>query len=290
MNKTEWLLARKKHIGASEVGDILDGKAFEVWADKVSPNVSDKDERWFRMGHKAEGMIADEVGYLTGYEVQNPGSTEILYHPELPFIGATRDRIIKIPEIGWIPLECKYIGTFMVNPDDWRIDPPTKNIVQLYIQSDCMETDKGMLAGMFNGYRLEYAIHDKDDELLSMAYELLEEFWWHVKTKTPPEPDRWSDLSVTKNMWNKDNGETITFDNDDMELVERLELEKEERNAAEKKAAVLEARLRERMREATFARLPDGRLLTLKTQKKKGYTVTFEPTEYRVLRIPKKGK
>jgi hypothetical protein len=68
---------------------------------------------------------------------------------------------------------------------------------------------------------------------------------------------------------------------EDAELLANL---KNSQKVCEAEITKLENKFRAAIGDATFGVLPNGVTFSLKTTKKKGYTVVIEPTEYRVLR------
>ena len=97
----------QEHLGVSEYATPLD-----VYMSKVHGTQPDE-TRAMRRGRVLEPFIASEYALETGRHVTDPGATEILYHPDLPMLGATLDRVTTFDEdrdgmTG--PLEIKSVG------------------------------------------------------------------------------------------------------------------------------------------------------------------------------------
>jgi putative phage-type endonuclease len=296
--REQWLEARRCCIGASDVAAILGESpyktALDVYADKLcAVNESDADHLAF--GRDVEGAIAKMYAKKTGRDVWDLGATSISYHHKYPFIGATLDRVTKgcpanpSPEGCEFngPLELKHVGTFD-RPEQWREDPPLHYQLQLQIQMACHGDEWGSLAALFPGYNLVWKDMRRDDELLEAIYPRLFEFWDRVQRRDPPPPQTGAALDAIKRIWPAESGETVTLDEDTNGLVIALEQCKIDLKSGEAIKSEIESKIRFAMKDATFGLLNDGRIVTLKTTKRAGYTATIEPTEFRTLRITKR--
>lgn len=288
LTREEWLEERKNHLGASDCAKILTGQAMEVYAAKVLDCVDD-DNDWMSFGRDVEGAIAKAYAHKTGRTEEDLGATTFVYHPDIPWLAATLDRVTIIPPYGFSPLELKHVGTWD-NADEWRDDPPTKYQVQLQIQMACYGAQCGSLAGMFPGYKLVWTDLLRDNDFFDAAYPILQEFWGHVQRKEPPDPNSYKDLDAVKRIWKRDDGSTVTLGNDTLALADEWEQAKKRRKEAEKEVKTIEAKLRASVKDATYGALNDGSFLTLKTTKVKAYTKVMEASEYRALRRTKKRK
>jgi predicted phage-related endonuclease len=293
LSREEWLEERRNHVGASDVWKILLGRQLEVYEAKVT-GYSQSDNKWMRMGRKVEGAIADEYEYEAGRAVEDRGATTIVYHPDIPFLGATLDRetmdvLDPYPDGPWVPLECKNIGNF-TNPKKYQEDPDVRHQIQLQIQMACMNSTWGSLAALFPGYNLVWRDIERNDDFLETVYPELENFWRHVVDKIPPPVESHRDLKVIKRLYPADSGETVVLDSEVADLVYGWEVTKHQKKEKEESLKRLEATIRSAMGDATWGALPDGTFLSLKTTKRKKYTREIEAGEYRTLRRTKVKK
>ncbi len=302
-DRTAWLAQRKRHLGASEVAAVLGVDPWRgplaIYERKVGDTPSQADEDHLAFGREVEGAIAGLYRRRTGRPIEDLGATTIQVHPDVPWLGATLDRVTEgtddapAPAAGRGALELKHVGGFGVRSDDWREEPPLHYQIQVQAQIACAGFEWGSLAGMFPGYQLAYRDVTRDDEFLEAALPILERFWDRVERRDPPpvEEGEPGALEVVKRLWHAETGETIALPEDLVGVADEWERAKAEAREAEKRAKGLEAQLRGAIQDNTFGALLDGTLLSLKITKRKGYTRVVEPTEYRTLRrVRPKGK
>ena len=287
LSRKEWLDARRKSIQASDVAAILgedDRRGpVSVWNAKVHGN-DEYDNDWLKFGRDVEGAIANLYAARTKRMVTNYGATTIMYHPDIPFLGATLDRMsTSVREDNDGPVELKHVGDFS-RPDEWAADPPLIHRIQNQIQIACTNSDWGCIAGMFPGYQLAYHDQERNDNFLESIYPTLEAFWQCVIDKTPPKATG-ADLDIVKKLYRKAEGTTVALDGEEwLILANDLADIKSITSANKKRVKEIEAKFRSEMKDHTFGALIDGSQMTLKVTKRKGYTREVEDTEYRTLR------
>lgn len=291
-NREEWLKRRKQMLTASDVAAVLGESPFrtnvDVFMDKVSDEISHYDADHLRFGRDVEGAIANMYEARTGRLVTDYGETVISTHPDIPWLGATLDRVTEIDgDEG--PLELKHVGNF-VRQDDWVEEPPSHYQIQVQIQMACTMATVGSLAGLFPGYNLGYTDLKFSPEFIEAIMPKLDEFWnYNVAKKIPPAaiPHKRMLYSLKK-LYPADSGEVITLKDEALELATQLDAKKQLIKDATSRKDEIEAQLRELMGEATFGVLNDGTFLSLKTTKRKAYTREVQASEYRTLRRVKK--
>ena len=294
--RTVWLEARRHHIGASEVAAVLGVDPWRgplaVYEAKINGS-SQSDADYLAFGRDVEGAIANLYAHRTGRPVRDLGASEIQYHPEYPWIGATLDRVTEgtpsepAPGDGPGPLELKHVSKFQ-SPEDWKADPPLNYQIQLQIQMSCTGAQWGCLAGMFPGYQLAWVDVKRNDSFLAAAYPILAEFWERVQRKDPPPPDGTTGTGdAIKRLWPRESPEkTITIEDDRiLSLVTEWDGLKGAEREAQKRIKELDAIIRATMQDAEIANCGAFKL-SLKTVKKKAFSV--EASEYRQLRKVKK--
>lgn len=298
---TDWLKQRKILLTASDIAAVLGESPFkggiDVYLDKVDPKVKDEEYvRHLAYGHDVEEAIAKAYSHETGREYEDPGTFFVHVHPDIPWLGASLDRITwpvddKEHKDGGA-LECKSEGGMRranghyVTADDWQEDPHSWQIIQLQTQMQCARFQWGSLAAMFPGYDLRYVDQERDDELFEAIFPILEEFWGYVQRKEPP-PLKFQEtkkLAAMKRLWNRENGETIPLTHEQMQIIDRWEAAKETLAATKNLKEDLEAKVFEMLGSASFGALPDGTMLCKKIVNKKEYTAVHKATSYPQLR------
>jgi len=293
ISRKEWLAKRRELITASDVAAILgfDDRAgrspLEVFAaKKTGKNLPDNDRILF--GREYELGTAAIYAHKTGRAVRDIGSTRLTMHPNIPWLGATLDRVTwpldADPEIDHgHPLELKYIDDFRKIAEFTDGDCPLWLQIQLQIQIACHGALLGSWAAKIPG-SFAYGDLDRNDGFLESTIPLLEDFRRRLREDDPPPVSSPRDLAPIKKLFPLDSGETKQLYDTVLGVVNEWEAAKIDVKAVTDKAERLEAEIRYVLGSATFGILPDGTMVTLKTTEKKGYTVDYPPTSYRTLR------
>jgi predicted phage-related endonuclease len=293
--RSQWLLARREIIGASDVAAIIGEDPrrgpLAVYAAKVG-DIEAVETVPMRRGRRFERAIGEEYGDQTGRAVGPGPEYEIRRHPTIPWLGATLDALTAPspampsplpdwPERGLVPLQIKMaIGS----GSEWKDEPPLGYVVQCQIEAACADVTWSALAGLVGPGPLATFDLVRDDGFFAALVPQLERFRWHVERRVPPEADGKPGTSAAiRRLWAGEDGETVPLDAEAERLVSEWETAGVREAAAKATGDELENRLRARLGSASFGALPDGRFLTLRKTARKGYTVG--PTEYRVLRV-----
>lgn len=296
VSREAWLAARQNVIGASEAAAVcgLDPycSAYALWAEK-SGLVTDEREGdgdiseaayW---GNILEPLIANRYAEETGLDLLDHGR-HTLIHGEHPHLVATLDREILAPAAHGV-LEIKAPGFLM--RDTWADGPPERHVIQLQSQLSVTGHSWGAIAALIGGQDFRIYRVERDQELIDLILERIDEFMECVRREVPPEPDgSESTRRVLKRLYPEDSGAEVSLDEPHHEKwAAELEAARADARAAEGRINVAENHLRLAIGSATFATV-GGRRLSLKTTKRTGYTV--EPTSYRALKFekPTKGK
>lgn len=296
--REEWLRERRKGVQASEAAAILGVDPRQgptaIYAQKIGALTVDETPvmKW---GRKCEDLTAEAYAEESGRLVVLPpgGPFEIRRNQYAPWLGATLDRMTgpdstsDLIEIA--PLECKVVGGF--NASKWSEEPPVQFQVQVQIQMFCTETRWSSLAALIGWPpRPVWVDIARNDRFLAVAIPRLEEFWQRVVDRRPPDPDPTPATSeALRALWPADTGATIALPADTLDLVDRWQVAKARKSAADGEAEEIENQLRARMRDATTGTLSDGTALVLKTTAVKAYAVEHKAKTYRTLRhyVPK---
>lgn len=182
----DWLAARAKGIGASEVAAIL-GKspwmtARELWEEKVHPeNVKFKGNADTERGHRSEAHIRELYEIEMGVRVYD-GTNIILRSVEHPFMSCTLDGFI-LEKDGPCVMEIKSVRGVH---GDWSEDCiPVYYLIQVLAQLIVTGWRKAILvarfcrnAGWDKAFERTYRIHasDYEDEMDRLAQKV-KAFW-----------------------------------------------------------------------------------------------------------------
>lgn len=281
-SKRNWILRRKKSIGASDAACIVlePGKAFKsryaLWCDKLTPYDSSEIKglsEQLEWGHRAEPMIAKAFKEETGRKITNPGPYTIQYHPRYDFISCTVDRMQYDQERGEGVLEIKNYSEF--GRKQWEDGVPDIYYIQLQHQLAVTGCQWGSLAVLIGGNHFHSVDIDRDDELIDNILQMEIEFWELVKTETPPKFDgEDSSRKSFVRLHPNDNGERVVLPNEaDALYQEELEL-KQQIDLLERERAAKRLQISHMIGTNTYGISPSGAFeYSLKTQGGKEYYV-----------------
>jgi predicted phage-related endonuclease len=290
LNREEWLHEKQFCLGASEWASVLGvpgayDRPLGVYLSKVEGE-DEKAEDWISYGRDVEGAIANMYARKANRLVKDLGATEIQYHEEYPFLGATLDRSqheLPVENGRHGPLELKSVG--FGSPKIWQEDPPLHHQIQLQAQMACTGATWGTLAALFPGYQLVWKDFKRNDDFIDAAIPVLQEFWERVEARDPPPPQSSKCLAAVKRLYPEDTGETVEINPETAEDVVMWRAAKAAVKTAKDQVAELEARIRAEIGDATTGRMPSGDLVTLRTTTVEGYTNVVKPYSYRTLRF-----
>lgn len=170
----EWLAARDKGIGASEVGAILGlspfETAFSLWLKKTNQVPREPENEAMLMGHMLEDVVAKRWEMETGEKVIKASAADIIYvHPEHDFLRATPDRIVRGRKK---LLECKTTVT-SIDAEDIPAHWQAQVIYQMYV-TGIHDAD---IAWLVQGRYFGYAHIPYDEEFAEFIANKVTEFW-----------------------------------------------------------------------------------------------------------------
>lgn len=213
-----WRRNRGTYIGGSDIAAILGVSPFrtvgEVWVEKVKaqeklelgdetidPEIENRFTRW---GKLQEGIILQEYGAVTGYEVRAPG-LHLWRHPDFPFIAGTIDGEATTDFKDLITVEVKTrdafaearakrdgeIGTFWGEPGTdevprwYAVQVMQYMIVRAHLGYDTRADLVPLIGGNdFKIYQVQY-----DREFAEQMVELQIWFWGLVSRREAPPLD-----------------------------------------------------------------------------------------------------
>lgn len=286
--REEWLHARRQFVGASEVAAIcgLDPylSAYALWAEK-SGRLADERESdgdiseaayW---GNILEPLIADRYAEETGLELKDYGRTTLM-RGDHPNLVATLDREILAPGAHGV-LEIKAPG--FLQRDTWQDGPPERHVIQLQAQLAVTGLSWGAIAALIGGQDFRIYRVDRDQELIDLALERVDEFMTCVREDVPPEPDGSGSTSrVLKRLFPEDSGVEVELEPGFERWARQLREARAEAAKQKRLADEAENHLMAAIGHATFAKAGEF-ALSAKTTKRAGYSVG--PTSFRALKF-----
>lgn len=206
--REEWLKVRKLGLGGSDMSAVLGVNQWrsplDVWLDKTSDTVEEKESEPMYWGTILEDIVAQEFAKRTGYKVRNNNFT--LQSEEYPYLLANIDREIVGLDAG---LECKTANAFKA--EEWQGDNvPDAYYIQCQHYMAITGKASWWIACLVGGNTFYYKEIKRNDEVIRAIIDTGREFWHLVETKTMPAPDDSKACGeALKKLYKHSNGKTI---------------------------------------------------------------------------------
>lgn len=188
MTKLDWLEARKKGLGGSDVATVLGLNPYktqrELWENKMNPDVVEEEiNDAMHFGDVLESVIAEEYVRRTGQRVQKDNKIRI--HPEHSFLLANIDRLIIGNGNGPGILEAKTASSFAYK--NWTDEIPLPYYCQLMHYLAVTGYKWGEFAILVDGRKFETIPIKRDDIFIEKQNKALID-WWneYIIGNTPP--------------------------------------------------------------------------------------------------------
>lgn len=234
--REEWLKIRKLGLGGSDMSAVLGVNQWrsplDVWLDKTSDTVEEKESEPMYWGTILEDIVAQEFAKRTGYKVRNNNFT--LQSEEYPYLLANIDREIVGLDAG---LECKTANAFKA--EEWQGDNvPDAYYIQCQHYMCVTGKASWWIACLVGGNTFYYKEIKRNEEIIRAIIDTGREFWQLVETNTMPAPDDSKACGeALKKLYQHSNGKaielSIQYNNvivDYLELKEQIaELESKKR-------------------------------------------------------------
>lgn len=186
MSRDQWLDARRKGIGGSDVSAIAGLNKWKspigVYLDKTgqSPEEDSAGEAAY-WGNVMEDVVAQEFTIRTGIRVRKRNA--ILKHPEHDFMLANVDRLIVGRKEG---LECKTASEYLKG--DWEDEEiPASYLLQCQHYMAVTGYQAWHIAVLIGGNKFIHKKIERDEELIEYLIGIEKDFWFnHVLAEVPP--------------------------------------------------------------------------------------------------------
>lgn len=187
MSREEWLMLRKNGIGGSDAGAICGLNKYrspiDVYLDKTSTTIEDKDSEAMRVGRDLEDYVAKRFTEETGKKVHRRNA--IMAHDEHDFMLANVDRMV-VGENAL--LECKTANAYMA--DAWKDGCPESYEIQCHHYMAVTGAEKVYLACLIMGIDFVIREIDRDEGIINDLIRIEEQFWTNnVLAHRMPPPD-----------------------------------------------------------------------------------------------------
>jgi putative phage-type endonuclease len=184
MSDEQWLDARTKGIGGSEIGVILGINPWytplDVFLNKTQ-NLKIEDNKYMRAGRKLEGVISEYFSEETGYKIMIP-EKRIYHSTDNPLFLGSIDRFYGNGSLDYRILECKSTQNRIE-----EVEPYHFTQLQWYL--GVCNMDKGAIAYLISGVDFKFFTFDRSDSLIEQLQNKAVEFWEnHVLKNVPPLP------------------------------------------------------------------------------------------------------
>lgn len=206
--REEWLKVRKLGLGGSDMAAVLGlspwRSPIDVWLDKTSDAVEEKESEPMYWGNVLEEVVAQEFAKRSGYKVRNNNFT--LQSEEHPYLLANIDREIVGLDAG---LECKTANAFKAN--EWDGDNvPDAYYIQCQHYMAVTGKSSWWIACLVGGNTFHYKEIKRNEEVIAAIIDTGAAFWELVKNKTMPAPDDTKQCeNALKKLYQKSNGQSV---------------------------------------------------------------------------------
>lgn len=145
----EWKALRKQYITGTDLAAILDLTPFntyEKWVnEKLSGESSFVDSYEAKCGRMLEASVIvgmSEFFNIDARPAAPHGQVAVVRHPNLP-ISVSLDGLAEER----VPVECKHTKINSI-VNYWWTQPPLYYVIQLMMQMECLDSDKGYIGGI----------------------------------------------------------------------------------------------------------------------------------------------
>lgn len=281
-DRAAWLAHRQNGIGASDAPTVLGltrKSPFQLWAEKTAQAEPDDLSRfsYVRIGQLIEPAVLQLYRELAEVDAVLAQPFTVHQHAERPYLFCTPDAWQIDPDGERIPVQIKTTGARFAR--NWRDAPPAAAQAQLQAELAVLGAPRGVLVALIGGQYLRWFTVERHDRFIDAMLDLLDGFWRHVWTRTPPEPDG-SDATrqTIGRMYPESAGveEIAALPEAADDWTDRIEAIDAQVDALTAERGALTNRIRLTIGAATLAETPRGRLWRYATQgRSAGRTLTL---------------
>lgn len=252
LSKAEWLKYRKQGLTGTDAGAITGMNpyvsAFQIYQDKISDQIEERDNESMRQGRDLEEYVARRFMEETGKKVRHANA--IFQSEENPFMLADFDRLVIGEKAG---LECKTVNAY--SADKWK-DGEIPLHYQMQVQHYLAVSgfDRWYIAALIFGK--EFIVHEivRDEAIIRNLVVIEKRFWeQNVLARVAPEPDGsdgYSDMLGKMYSANKDKAIQLLGMQEELKRRDEIEELLEKLN---KEKSIIEQSIKVQMKDAVYA-------------------------------------
>lgn len=252
LSKAEWLKYRKQGLTGTDAGAVTGMNpyvsAFQIYQDKISDQIEERDNESMRQGRDLEEYVARRFMEETGKKVRHANA--IFQSEENKFMLADFDRLVIGEKAG---LECKTVNAY--SADKWK-DGEIPLHYQMQVQHYLAVSgfDRWYIAALIFGK--EFIVHEivRDEEIIRNLIVIEKRFWeQNVLARVAPEPDGSEGYSdMLGKMYSANKNKAIQLLGMLEELKRRDEIE-ELLEKLNKEKSIIEQSIKVQMKDAVYA-------------------------------------
>lgn len=210
----EWLKLRKQGIGGSDAGAVVGLSRFrtpyQVWAEKVNPNVEEREESEPQLwGKLLEAPVRDEFSRRTGIEVHR--LPKMIRNTSYPFMLVNVDGVTgpTTSLTGAYEGKTTRFADHWPKNDDGSVTVPLEYVVQGMHTLGILENlERVYYACLIGGQELRIAEVERNQPLIDDLIEIEEKFWQQVVDREPP-PVGPEDVATLRKRWQPKAGTAV---------------------------------------------------------------------------------
>jgi putative phage-type endonuclease len=272
-DREEWLAARRKGLGGSDVPAVLGLSPWrtplQVWAEKVGIEGGEElDSYPLRRGSHMEGLLWEELA------IDVPAATEALPQHFVIVEGAEPWMLYSpdafISEYLAPGQYRQVLGEAKSHPkgaSDWDEGPPPHVLAQVQWGMHVCDLPACYVV-VDLGTEFKWAKVERDTAWAEANVPILRAFWNMVLSETPPAPtgDE-GDRDVLQRLWTRpQEGKTVALSDKLLELSWEYDEISAQQLSGKKRLEEIKAEIEFAMKDAEFGMLPDGSAFTWKTE------------------------
>lgn len=258
LTREEWLKLRKQGVGGSDAAAVCGLNRWrgplDVYTDKTSDSIEDRDSEPMYWGRIMEPILRNEFSKRTGLKAEE--MPYMFACKEYPFMLADIDGIVREADGSIALLEIKTANGFAAK--DWENGLPQEYYIQIQHYLSVTGLPKAYVAVLIGGNDFRYEEIPRDEETIQTIIALEANFWiHHVIARIPPEPDATSS-NLLNAMYPTSNTTSLILPDEADALIKELDEWKQFEEQIKAGKAECENKLKAMLKKAECGKTPAG--------------------------------